>query len=96
MVKFKKVDLDLVLDKRDEMIRMAGNSGIDIDVIFTNHYCCMNKEEFETIMDMLGIENAIVTDFHSDEFSLKTYFMYRDMQFYLLIRKGGKRASLQE
>ena len=83
---FKKEDLDLVLDKRDEMISMAKIHEVTIHNSYGSFITCVTDEqELVEISKLLRVEELKKVDWENDEdYLYKISFMYRGHEFYHL------------
>lgn len=83
---FKKEDLDLVLDKRDEMISLAGNNEVPIHNAYGSFITCVtNEQELMEISKLLDVQELKKVDWENDEdYLYKISFVYRGHEFYHL------------
>ena len=86
MVDFTKESLDLVLDKRDEMIKLAEIHGVPIHRAFSSFITCVsNEKELMEIAEVLGVEEFEKVIWDKDEdYLYEIRFEYRGHKFYHL------------
>lgn len=91
-IEFTKESLDLVLDKRDEMIELAEKLNVPIHESYNSFITCvLSLDELKEISKMLEIEKIEKQEWSCvDEYEYEMNFVYRGHKFYYLKpRKAG-------
>lgn len=81
-IEFTKEGLDLLLDKRDEMLKIAECLEIPANKIFMKEFALLTFEDFTKARKTLGIETYNVTTYYVGDTEEKNYFSYRGIEFY--------------